>query len=110
MGCNFTWSESDREKFAKVFNTDQPLTNEMINHYYDEGWIIHICDTVQEAYKDFMQDTDYVENFEKHQGFKPTLDWFEIELGLGYGKSGSIEIARLICTTHGIYYDMEYAG
>lgn len=108
MALNIKWSTSDKEKFAKVFN--EQVDDDKINEYYEQGWITHICDTVQEAYKDFMQDTDYIEIFEEIHGYKPDLDWFEIELGLGYGKSGSIEIARLICTTHGIYYDTEYVA
>lgn len=101
----YAWNADDIKKFQSVLSGLPAVDEKEINEAIDDSIVFWALDR-EDAYFEFEGNNDFDEL--RANGIDPTFEWFCSELDKGYHGSGSIEIARLIETSNGIFYDKEY--
>lgn len=105
----YIWTSEDMDKWEKVwYNPDDYTSEEDVNLAIANEDIIFISDDRRGAYEAFCDDGFAELDELRANGITPSFNWFCSELDKGYHESGCIEIARLIETSNGIFYDKEY--
>lgn len=103
----YIWTTKDLYTFSKVFCKEDEfdIEDDEINEAITADDIIFIGATVQKAYESFCE---FEDGFNDNSKTEMDIDTFERELNKGYGVSDCIEIARLINTSNGYFYDKNY--
>lgn len=93
------WCQNDINLVKLAYQID---TIEEIIELWTNDSLVRIADTLdfEYAYEDYIKSNDKLSYI--------TYGEFLKEINKGYGNSGTVEIARLLILSNGIYYDNDF--